>query len=102
MGYGIQFGANKLGPQAEVLVDTGHHAQGTNIEHIVAYLFDEKRLGGFHFNSRKYGDDDLIVGSINPYELFLIFYQILMRQHDPDRGRPEDGRKYCVYDRPKP
>lgn len=69
--------ATKLGPQAKVLVDTGHHAQGTNVEHIVAYLIDEQKLGGFHFNSRKYADDDLIVGTMNPYELFLIFYQIL-------------------------
>lgn len=69
--------ALKLGAQAEVLVDTGHHAQGTNVEQIVAYLLDEQKLGGFHFNSRKFADDDLIVGAINPYELFLIFYQIL-------------------------
>lgn len=78
--------ALKLGPQAEVLVDTGHHAQGINVEHIVAYLIDEKRLGGFHFNNRKYADDDLIVGTINPYELFLIFYQILNASNDPDAG----------------
>ncbi|PYI51826.1 L-rhamnose isomerase [Paenibacillus flagellatus] len=78
--------ALKLGPQAEVLVDTGHHLQGANIEHIVAYLIDEKRLGGFHFNSRKYADDDLIVGSSNPYELFLIFYQIVNASIDPDPG----------------
>lgn len=78
--------ANKLGPQAEVLVDTGHHAQGTNVEHIVAYLLDEKRLGGFHFNARKYADDDLIVGTTNPYELFLIFYQILDAAADQDPG----------------
>ena len=72
--WGMAFNlANKLGPQAEVLVDTGHHPQGTNIEHIVTYLLDENKLGGFHFNSRKYGDDDLIVGSVNPYELFLDF-----------------------------
>jgi L-rhamnose isomerase/sugar isomerase len=69
--------AQKLGPQAEVLVDTGHHAPGTNVEHIVAFLLDEGRLGGFHFNSRKYADDDLIVGAMNPYELFLIFHEIL-------------------------
>ncbi len=66
-----------LGPQAQVLVDTGHHAQGTNIEHIVALLLDEARLGGFHFNNRKYADDDLIVGSINPYELFLIYHELV-------------------------
>ncbi len=78
--------AQRLGPQAEVLVDTGHHAQGTNVEHIVAFLLDEKRLGGFHFNSRKYADDDLIVGAINPYELFLIFHQILAASADEDAG----------------
>lgn len=83
MAYNL---AQKLGPQAEVLVDTGHHLQGANIEHIVAYLIDEKRLGGFHFNSRKYADDDLIVGSVNPYELFLIFYQILNAAGDADAG----------------
>jgi L-rhamnose isomerase/sugar isomerase len=81
MAYNL---AQKLGPQAEVLVDTGHHLPGANIEHIVAYLLDEKRLGGFHFNSRKYADDDLIVGTVNPYELFLIFYQILNAGTDSD------------------
>ena len=68
--------ASKLGPQADVLVDTGHHPQGTNIEQIVAQLLDEGRLGGFHFNDRKYADDDLIVGSVNPFELFRIFNEI--------------------------
>src|SRR5438034_7508489 len=68
--------ASRLGPQAEVLVDLGHHAQGTNIEHIIAFLLDEGRLGGFHFNNRKYADDDLIVGSVNPYELFLIYNEL--------------------------
>ena len=67
----------KLGPQAQVLVDLGHHAQGVNIEQIVAFLLDEGRLGGFHFNNRKYADDDLIVGSVNPYELFLIFSELV-------------------------
>lgn len=69
--------AQKLGPQAEVLVDTGHHAQGTNIAQIVAQLLDEGRLGGFHFNDRRYADDDLIVGSQNPFELFCIFNEII-------------------------
>ncbi len=78
--------ASKLGEQAQVLVDTGHHAPGTNVEHIVAFLLDEKKLGGFHFNSRKYADDDLMAGAINPYELFLIFYQILDAGEDPDPG----------------
>ena len=67
----------KLGPQAQVLVDTGHHPQGTNIPYIVAFLLDEKRLGGFHFNARKYADDDLIVGSENPFELFVIFTELV-------------------------
>ena len=66
----------KLGERAKVLVDLGHHAQGTNIEQIVAFLADEGRLGGFHFNNRKYADDDLIVGSVNPFELFLIFVEL--------------------------
>lgn len=67
----------KLGPQAEVLVDTGHHAQGTNVAHIVAILLDEDRLGGFHFNARQYADDDLIVGSANPWELFVIYNELV-------------------------
>ena len=71
------FMAQKLGPQAEVLVDTGHHPQGTNIAQIVAQLLDEGRLGGFHFNDRRYADDDLIVGSQNPFELFCIFNEIV-------------------------
>ena len=67
----------KFGPQAQVLVDLGHHAQGVNIEQIVAFLLDEGKLGGFHFNNRKYADDDLIVGSVNPYELFLIYTELV-------------------------
>jgi L-rhamnose isomerase/sugar isomerase len=67
----------RLGERAMVLVDLGHHLQGTNIEHIVALLLDEGRLGGFHFNNRKYADDDLIVGSVNPFELFLIYVELM-------------------------
>jgi L-rhamnose isomerase/sugar isomerase len=67
----------RLGERAEVLIDLGHHLQGTNIEHIVAMLLDEGRLGGFHFNNRKYADDDLIVGSVNPFELFLIYVELV-------------------------
>src|SRR5438105_6234264 len=74
----------ELGPQAEVLVDTGHHAQGTNVEHIVAQLLDRGRLGGFHFNARKYADDDLIVGSTNPFELFLVFNELVSAEDDTD------------------
>jgi L-rhamnose isomerase/sugar isomerase len=65
-----------LGERAKVLVDLGHHAQGANIEQIVALLAYEGRLGGFHFNNRKYADDDLIVGSVNPFELFLVFVEL--------------------------
>ena len=67
----------QLGPQAQVLVDSGHHPQGTNLAQVVAQLLDEGRLGGFHFNDRKYADDDLIVGSLRPFELFTIFQEIL-------------------------
>jgi L-rhamnose isomerase/sugar isomerase len=67
----------RLGERAQVLVDLGHHLQGTNIEHVVALLLDEGRLGGFHFNNRKYADDDLIVGSVNPFELFLIYVELV-------------------------
>lgn len=76
--WGVAYAlASKLGPKAQVLVDTGHHAQGTNIEHIVAFLLDEGKLGGFHFNARKYADDDLIVGTVNPFELFLIYNELV-------------------------
>jgi len=74
----------KLGPQAQVLVDLGHHAQGVNIEQIVAFLLDEGRLGGFHFNNRKYADDDLIVGTVNPYELFLIYNELTTAEQGDD------------------
>jgi L-rhamnose isomerase/sugar isomerase len=68
--------ARRAGPRAKVLVDTGHHLPGCNIEHIVAFLIDEELLGGFHFNDHKYADDDLTTGSIDPYQLFRIFHQI--------------------------
>src|SRR6266511_1420214 len=71
------------GRHARVLVDTGHHPQGTNIEQIVALLLAEKLLGGFHFNNRKYADDDLIVGSIDPFELFRIMREIALAQAEP-------------------
>lgn len=69
--------ALRLGEKAQVLIDLGHHAQGVNVEHIVALLLDAGKLGGFHFNNRKYGDDDLIVGSVNPFELFLIYNELV-------------------------
>ena len=69
--------AQKLGPQAYTLVDLGHHLPHANIEQIVSLLLMEGKLGGFHFNDSKYGDDDLTVGSINPYQLFLIFHELV-------------------------
>jgi len=69
--------ATKLGPKAYTLVDLGHHLPNANIEQIVALLLMEGKLGGFHFNDSKYGDDDLTVGSIKPYQLFLIFSELV-------------------------
>ncbi len=69
--------ASKLGSKAYTLVDLGHHLANANIEQIVALLLGEGKLGGFHFNDSKYGDDDLTVGSINPYQLFLIFNELV-------------------------
>ena len=86
----------RLGPQAQVLVDTGHHAQGTNVEQIVALLLAEGLLGGFHFNNRKYADDDLMVGAIDPFELFRIMRELAAARTDPATardgcvGRPDD------------
>jgi len=73
--------ARSAGPQARVLVDTGHHYQATNIEQIVAWLLDLGALGGFHFNDRKYADDDLTLGSIDPYQVFRIFHELLFDQY---------------------
>jgi L-rhamnose isomerase / sugar isomerase len=68
--------ARAAGPRAKVLVDTGHHYQAQNIEQIVAWLLAEDMLGGFHFNDRRYADDDLTMGSIDPYQVFRIFHEI--------------------------
>lgn len=70
--------AKNAGPQAFVLVDTGHHYQAQNIEQIVAWLLHHKMMGGFHFNDRRYADDDLTLGSIDPYQIFRIFHEIQM------------------------
>src|SRR6266436_1580305 len=70
--------AKAAGPQAYVLVDTGHHYQAQNIEQIVAWLLHHKMIGGFHFNDRRYADDDLTLGSIDPYQIFRIFHEIRM------------------------
>jgi len=70
--------ARTAGPQALVLVDTGHHYQAQNIEQIVAWLLHQNMMGGFHFNDRRYADDDLTLGSIDPYQIFRIFHEIRM------------------------
>jgi L-rhamnose isomerase/sugar isomerase len=75
-GMALAF-ARSAGPRARVLVDTGHHYQSQNIEQIVAWLLADGMLGGFHFNDRRYADDDLTLGSIDPYQVFRIFHEIL-------------------------
>ena len=74
--------AAKAGPQARVLVDTGHHYAAQNIEQIVAWLLHTGMLGGFHFNDRRYADDDLTLGSIDPYQIFRIFHEIQLSGKD--------------------
>jgi len=76
--------AKHAGPQALVLVDTGHHYQAQNIEQIVAWLLHHKMIGGFHFNDRRYADDDLTLGSIDPYQVFRIFHEIRMYEWEND------------------
>ena len=76
--------ANKLGKKANTLVDLGHHLPNTNIEQIVALLILQEKLGGFHFNDSKFADDDLTVGSIKPYQLFLIFNELVEGMHYSD------------------
>jgi L-rhamnose isomerase/sugar isomerase len=78
--------AQRLGPQAKCLVDLGHHAPNVNIEQIVARLHHFGKLGGFHFNDSKYGDDDLDSGSINPHQLFLVFNELVEAQLNPLEG----------------
>lgn len=80
--------ARTAGPQAKVLVDTGHHYAAQNIEQIVAWLLSENMLGGFHFNDRRYADDDLTMGSIDPYQVFRIFHEILFFEWEA-HGRPD-------------
>lgn len=86
----------KLGEHAQVLVDLGHHALGTNVAHIVAFLLDEGKLGGFHFNNRKYADDDLMVGTIAPYELFLITYELIAGENDPSTSQSAKNVSYMI------
>jgi L-rhamnose isomerase/sugar isomerase len=85
--------ASQLGPRARCLVDLGHHAQGTNIEQIVARLARLGKLGGFHFNDSKYGDDDLDSGSIAPFQLFLVFHEL---EQAARRGDLEPAPAYMM------
>lgn len=97
MDWGMSFlMCSRLGPQAKVLVDLGHHAQGVNIEHIIAILIDEGKLGGFHLNNRKYGDDDLMAGTVNPLELFLIFDQIVDAAQNPATAETANNIVYML------
>jgi len=80
--------ARQAGQRAKVLVDLGHHYQSQNIEQIVAWLIDEQMLGGFHLNDRKYADDDLTIGSIDPYQMFRIFDQIVLAEQQRGRALP--------------
>ena len=77
--------SNRLGSKAQVLVDLGHHPRATNIQHIVAYLLDSGKLGGFHLNDAKYADDDLTAGSIDPYQLFLIYVELTDPRDDTSK-----------------
>lgn len=88
--------SRKLGDRAQVLVDLGHHPQGANIEQIVAFLLDEQKLGGFHFNDKKYADDDLVVGSIHPYELFLIYNELVDASLDKKTARTAQNVAYMI------
>jgi L-rhamnose isomerase/sugar isomerase len=86
-----------VGERAVVCVDTGHHAMGVNIEQIVAYLLQEGRLGGFDLNDRKYGDDDLMVGSIDPYQLFRICHELVKALQDSEDPLARRCAEQTVY-----
>lgn len=92
--WGTAYGmCKKLGEKAQVVVDLGHHAQAVNIEQIVSFLLDEGKLGGFDFNDRKYGDDDLMVGSINPYQLFLIYHELVGAEYSDHTVAANNARQ---------
>src|SRR5262245_14292041 len=86
-----------VGERAQVCVDTGHHAMGTNIEQIVAILLQEGRLGAFDLNDKKYGDDDLMVGSIDPYQLFRIFHELVGAMRDERDAVSRETANRVVY-----
>ena len=89
--------ARAAGPRAKVLVDTGHHYQGQNIEQIVTWLLTDNMLAGFHFNDRRYADDDLTLGSIDPYQIFRIFHEISFFEWETKKAR-----RHRVHDRSEP
>jgi L-rhamnose isomerase/sugar isomerase len=86
-----------VGERAQVCVDTGHHAMGTNIEQIVSILLQEGRLGGFDLNDKKYGDDDLMVGSIDPYQLFRICHELVKAANDEQDPVAQANSRDVVY-----
>ena len=86
-----------VGERAQVCVDTGHHAMGTNIEQIVSILLQEGRLGGFDLNDKKYGDDDLMVGSIDPYQLFRICHELVKAEADAQDPTAQANAREVVY-----
>ena len=90
--------AQELGPKAKCLVDLGHHAPNVNIEQIVARLHRFGKLGGFHFNDSKYGDDDLDSGSINPHQLFLVFNELIEAEQNPRDGCDRGFRPSYMID----
>lgn len=97
MDWGMSFlMCSRLGERAKVLVDVGHHSQGANIEHIVSILLDEGKLGGFHLNDRKYADDDLMAGTINPLQLFLIYDQLVDAAQDPATAETTKNVAYML------
>ena len=87
----------QLGERAQVCVDTGHHAMAVNIEQIVAILLQEGRLGAFDLNDKKYGDDDLMVGSIDPYQLFRIFHELVGAMRDPSDDLVRTTARQVIY-----
>lgn len=90
--------AQNLGDRATCLVDLGHHLPNTNIELIVARLVSAGKLGGFHFNDSKYGDDDLTTGSIKPFQLFLVFNELVDYDSLPESVKPGDGKPAYMID----
>jgi L-rhamnose isomerase/sugar isomerase len=88
---------NRVGERAVVCVDTGHHSLGVNIEQIVALLLAEGKLGAFDLNDKKYGDDDLMVGSIDPYQMFRITHELINAMRDDDDPVAQKTAEETVY-----